>query len=148
MVTQVFDDEIVSASKFRNSQSYWFNVASKRPVTVTIGDNKVVVLSRERVRELFLSRHYLESVVKLCSEIEKGKKGTIYPWLKHLSHEEVKQFQTEFLNNILMSLASDRWDNIEELLEDWKATAEAKQDKEFVEEFKKKVPKNKYIPLK
>ena len=148
MVTHVFDDEIVSASKFRDRQSHWLAVASKRPVTVTTGDNKVIVFNRERVHELYLSRHYLESAVKLCNEIEKGKKSTVYPWLEYFDAEEIKQFQVEYINTILVSIVTDRWDSMGELLGDWEATAETKNNPDVMKALKAKVPKDECVTIK
>ncbi len=148
MITHILNDEIISATKFRNSQSYWLGVASKRPVTVTTGDNKVVVFSRERVRELYLGRHYLESAIKLCNEIERGNKSTVYPWLEYLDAEEIEQFQVEYIDNILASIANDKWENVEELLEDWQATAETKNNPAVMKALKAKARKDDYVTIK
>ena len=148
IVIHVFGDDIISATKFRNSQSYWLGVASKRPVTITSGDNKVIVFNRERVHELYLGRHYLESAIKLCDEIEKGGKSTVYSWLEYLDSKERGQFQVEYINNILISMVTGKWDNIEELLEDWKATAETKNNPDVMKALKAKVRKGEYVTIK
>ena len=148
MTTHVFDDEIVSATKFRIKQSHWLDVAAKRPVTVTVGDNKVIVFNRERIHELYLGRHYLESAVKLCDEIDKNKKITVFPWLECLDAEERKQFQIEYINNVLISIATDKWDNVEELLADWKATAETENNAEAMKALRAKIRKAEYSTIK
>lgn len=148
MVTHVFDDEIITATKFRTRQSHWLSIASKRPVTVTVGDNKVVVFSRERVHGLYLGRHYLEAAVKLCNEMEKGKKSLVFPWLEHLDSVEQEQFRDEFVNNVLTAIVTDKWDKVQELLEDWEATAETKSNPDVMKALKAKVRKGQYITIK
>lgn len=148
MVTRVFDDEIVSATKFRTSQSYWLSVASKRPVTVTTGDKKVIVFSRERMRELYIGRDYLELAVRLYDELERNQKNTILYWLEYLDVEDRKLFIKEFINNILISITTSKWDNVEELLEDWKATAETENNPDVMKALKTKIRKDEYITIK
>ena len=148
MVIRVFDDEIVSATKFRVRQSHWLAVAAKRPVTVTNGDNKVTVFSRERIHELYLGKYYLELAVKFCNEMQKNEKSNIFPWIEYLDSEERIQFSQEFINAVSAAIVTDGWSKIEELLADWKATAETESDTEAMKALRNKVHKDKYVTIK
>lgn len=148
MVTTVFSDEIVNATELRAKQSHWLTIASKRPVTVTYGSRKLTILNREKIRNLFIQAHYMESFVKYCNEVMKGTKSNTFPWTEYLDDEEKKQFYEEFISSIMMAVVTENWEVVETLLEDWKATAETESDEETMKALRTKQASDKYIALK
>jgi hypothetical protein len=148
MVTTAFSDEIVNASNFRDKQSHWLSIASKRPVTVASGDMKVTILNRDMVRNLFLQKYFLELAVQLCGEMASKKDIKTLPWISYLDKEEQKEFRNELLDCVIEAIASNKWNDVEILIEDWKATAETESNKEAMAALRHKVSKDKYIPLK
>ncbi len=148
MVTTVFSDEIVNATELRTKQSHWLTIASKRPVTVTYGSRKLTILNREKIRNLFIQAHYMESFVKYCNEVMKGTKSNAFPWTEYLDDEEKKQFHEEFISSIMMAVVTENWEGVETLLEDWKATAETESDEETMKALRTKQASDKYIALK
>jgi hypothetical protein len=148
MVSTVFYDEIVNATQLRAKQSHWLSVATKRPVTVTYGTRKLTIIDREKIRNLFLQAHYLELFVKYCDEIMKGTKINTFPWLEYLDDEEKRQFRDEYLGSIRAAIVTEHWEDIETLLDDWKATAETNSNEEAVRALKTKEARDKYITLK
>lgn len=148
MVTTVFSDEIVNATQLRAKQSYWLNLASRRPVTVTYGTHKLTILDREKARNLYIQGHHLTLFVKYCNEVMKGAKSSEFPWIDYLDDKEKKQFHEEYINNIMVAIVTEHWDEVENLLEDWKATAETSSNEEIVKALKTKQAPDKYIALK
>jgi hypothetical protein len=148
MDTTIFSDEIVNVSKFRGSQSHWLSVAVKRPVTVTSGDMKVTILNRELVRKLYLQKQYLELAIQFCNEVDTGKDIKTLPWAMYLDKKERKEFRDELLNSVMESITTDNWDNIETIMEDWKATAETEHNEAAMSAINERVSKDKYIPRK
>lgn len=148
MVTTVFSDEIVNATELRAKQSHWLTIASKRPVTVTYGSRKLTILNREKIRNLFIQAHYMESFVKYCNEVMKGTKSNAFPWTEYLDDEEKKRFHEEFISSIMMAVVTENWEVVETLLEDWKATAETESDEETMKALRTKQASGKYIALK
>lgn len=147
MVAHVFDDEIVNATKFRVKQSHWLAVASKRPVTVTSGDLKVTIMNRELIHELYVGKYYLELALKYCNEMQ-NEKSSIFPWIEYLDSKEKMQFHKEFINGILAAVVAGSWDKVEELLADWKATAETENNAEAMKALRNKVRKDEYVTIK
>jgi len=148
MVTTVFSDEIVNATQLRAKQSHWLNMASRRPVTVTYGAHKLTIVNREKIRNLFMQAHYLELFVKYCNEIMKGTRSSVFPWVEYLDDEEKKQFHEEYISSIMMAIITEGWDEVETLLEDWKATAETESDEEFMKVLKTRGRKDEYVDLR
>ena len=148
MVSTLFSDEIVNVSKFRGSQSRWLSMAAKRPITITNGDTKLTVLNRELVKNLYLQKYYLELIVQFCDEVDTGKAFKALPWLTYLDGDEKKEFFTDLMSAIMEAITVDRWDGIEEVIEDWKATAETESNEEAMAAINSKVSKDKYIPRK
>jgi hypothetical protein len=148
MITTMFSDEIVNVSKFRGRQSHWLSIAAKRPITVTNGDTKVTILNRDLVRNLYLQKYYLELAIQFCDELDTGKDIKSLPWVMYLDKKERKEFRDELINSVMVSIATGNWDNIEILIDDWKATAETEQNEAAMTAINSKVSKDKYIPRK
>ena len=148
MTTTVFSDEIVNATELRAKQSHWLAMAAKRPVTVTYGTRKLTILSREKIRNLFIQAHYLELFTSYCNEIMKGMRSSKFPWIEYLDSEERKQFHEEFVNSLMVAVVTDAWDEIETLLGDWRATAETESNPDVMKALKTKVPKEEYVTIK
>ena len=148
MVTTAFSDEIVNATQLRARQSHWLAMASKRPVTVTYGSSKLTILSREKIRNLYIQAYHLELFVKYCNEVMKGTKSTVFPWIEYLDGEEKEQFHKEYVTSIMVATVTEHWDEVEILLEDWRATAETESNPDLMKALKTKVPKEEYVTIK
>lgn len=132
MTALIFSDEIVNASELRNRQKYWLDKASSRPVTITYGSRKLAIIDRESISKLFLQKHYLALTIKYCEEVLTGANSDTFPWLKYLDDEEKGEFHSELINSVSGAIGFDNWDEIEELIDDWKATAETKSNPDVV----------------
>jgi len=148
MVTTIFSDEIVNATELRAKQSQWLTMASERPVTVTYGNRKLTILNREKVRNLFVHSHYLALFAKHCNELIKGTKSDAFPWTEHLDDKEKRQFHEELVSSIMTAVITENWDEVETLLDDWKATAETENNPDLMRALKTKVPKGEYVTIK
>ena len=148
MDTTVFSDEIVNVSKFRSNQSHWLSLAVKRPVTVTNGDMKVTILNRDLVRNLYLQNKYLELVIQFCHEVDNEQDIKVLPWANYLDKEEQREFRDELIKSVMMCITMDNLENLEMLIEDWKATAETAHNEAAMAAINSKVSKDKYIPRK
>ena len=148
MTTVAFSDDIVNASELRSKQKYWFEKASSKPLTVTYGSRKLAIMDREVVHKLFLQKHYLGLVMKYCEEVLRGVDSSTFPWISYLDKEEREEFHNELITNVVKANTTNNWSDVDELLEDWEATAEANQDKGFIKSLEAKVSKGDYIPIK
>jgi hypothetical protein len=142
MVTTLFSDEIVNASELRAKQKHWLAKAYERPITVTNGSHKLTIFNRDKIGKLFLQNHFLSLAVKYCAD------NKAIAWTGYLTEKERDEFRNEFLGAIKMALVNDRWHEVDVLLDDWKATAETKQNKEVMKNLTKKRHKEAYILLK
>jgi len=148
MVTMVFSDKIVNATQLRNSQKKWFDTALSEPVTVTYGTDNLAIYNREKFRNLYRKIYFTELALKICNEMIKGEKSTIIPWMEYLDAEDKKQFHEDLLSGILKATAIDNWDEVEVLLDDWKATADAVHSPEIMRALKTKTPKSELVAIK
>jgi hypothetical protein len=148
MVNSVFFDEIINPTELKRQQRRWLEKASTQPVTVTFGENGLAIVNREVVKNLFAEKHYAELLVRYCQELAESKgKSTVFPWLESLDDEEKKQFHDEFLTTFMKATQDNNWTEMEYLLEDWKATAEAESNPEFVEAWKERGNPEDYVTL-
>jgi hypothetical protein len=147
MVTVAFSDDIVNASELRNRQKYWLERASSKPVTVTCGTCKLAIIDRDEVSNLYLYKHYMDMTIKYCEEVLNNEKSSIFPWLDYLDNEEKEAFHGDLITGIARASVTGNWTDVDDLIEDWQATTEAKQDREFVKTLKVKVPRKEYLPI-
>ncbi len=52
----------------------------------------------------------------------------VFPWLKHLSSEQIEEFYADFFNALERTLQTKDWSILEQLIERWQATAEILAD--------------------
>jgi hypothetical protein len=148
MVNIAFSDEIVNATELRNNQKHWLDMASRIPVTIAYGRHSLAIINRERIARLMAQNHYLEIAVKLYADNTAGKSSDVLPWVEYLDENERREFLQEFINAIKLAIAGDDWDSLENLLDDWRATAETLQDKSAVRALTTRGRRDKYIALK
>ena len=56
----------------------------------------------------------------------------IYPWVANLSKRDRLEFHVRLLSCVVKSIIINDWANLGELLEDWRATAEAAVDPDML----------------
>ncbi len=59
------------------------------------------------------------------------KTEEIFPWLKHLDREDREAFYLELFATIGQALQTGDWQPVQELIEDWQATATILADTEL-----------------
>lgn len=128
MINTLFADEIVNATELRTNQKRWLETACTKPVTVSYGRKQLAIIDREHISKLYKTIYFLELVIKTCEEYEKDQKNKVLPWLEFLSDENQANFHEELLNTALKATLSGDWDTVEELIQDWKATAEVESN--------------------
>ncbi len=125
MVTTFLSDDFINSRELRNNQKHWLEKAYLTPVSIRSGDKKLVLINREQARDAYLINYYAQIVVGFCQERSaESKESKIFPWLKHLQEEQAGQFHKQLLACFNEVIKTKDWIAIEELLDDWKATAE------------------------
>lgn len=148
MINTVFSDEIINPTELKKNQRYWLDKAQRQPVTVKFGDNGLAIVDRELMKNLYAEKKYAELLVKLCEEMKSSLVNiTVLPWANSLPGEEKEKFIKDFLKNFFKAVQNNTWSEIEELLDDWKATAEAWENPEFVEAWGNREKLEDYYPL-
>jgi len=148
MINTVFSDEIINPTELKKNQRHWLTKAQRQPVTVKFGDSGLAIVDRELMKNLYAEKKYAELVVKYCQERTEAKdKSTVFPWLNSLDDEEKKEFHDEFLTTFIKVSQDNNWTEMEYLLEDWKATAEAESNPEFMEAWKNRGNIEDYVTL-
>lgn len=129
MVT-LFNDEIVTATELKARQKMWFEKAWRTPVSVTSGKKKLVIVNRETARQMYAFNYYADLLIRLGRELRANPSGgsAVFPWMTHLNAGEVNEFYDELLAGFEEAAGHNQWDQLEDLLADWQATAEARSN--------------------
>ncbi len=125
MAITFLSDDFINSKELRSNQKHWLERAYLTPVSIRSGDKKLVLINREQARDVYLLNYYAQIVVAFCQERSADEKESkVFPWLKHLRKEQVKQLHKQLLACLNEVIQTKDWLKIEELLDDWKATAE------------------------
>lgn len=148
MVNTMFSDFIVSATDLRKNQKRWLERAYENPITISYGHKQLAIMNREQVGKLYTQKHYAELVLKACDEFVKRQKSDTFPWVEYLSDDEKMQFHSELLTCVMKSIFTGDWTRLEELIQDWKATAETERNPEIVRMLQDKGTPEDYVTVK
>ena len=150
MVTTILSDEVISSTEFRNNQSRWFNKAYVSPISIMNGKKLLVLLNREYAKNMHQLNNYARLVVQFCQEqsIGRGGKSDVFPWVKHLDEKAIAEFHKELLSTFNDALCGGDSSILEEVLNDWEATAKVASNPELSERLMEKDDPSKYVPVK
>lgn len=133
MVSTIFSDIIVSPTDLRKNQKYLLDGAYDKPITVKHGHKQLAILRREQVNHMIMVQYYADLIVRYCQEIHSGeRKSVVFPWMNTLDDEEREEFLNELLVEFRNSIERSNWSRLAQVLDEWKATAEAKRNPEII----------------
>ncbi len=149
MLNTAFEDAIVNATDLRKNQKRWFELAYRKPVTVKFRTGGLAIMNRELVRNLYKATTYTEMAIRFCTERvnPSTQESAVFPWLGSLNIKEKEEFHLKFLDLVLKAFDDDNWSTVEEFLEDWKATADAKSNSVLLKVWRKKGKPEEYVAL-
>ncbi len=147
VIETLFSDQVVNASDLRKNQKQWLEEALKRPVTVNYSRKQLAIMNRDQVRDLFIKVQFAELALAACRNVDKGSILEKLPWLEQLNAEDRARFRDELVNTFLKSSKTGKWDELEDLLSDWKATAETERSPEVVKALKEGETAADYVSL-
>jgi len=147
MVSIVFSDYIVNATDLRKNQKRWLEKACQDPVTISYRHKQLAIVNREQIGRLYTEKYWTELVLKACQEFMKGLKSETFPWVEYLSDEEKTQFHTELLTCAMKSTITGDWVQLEQLIQDWEATAETERHPEIVKALQDEETLEEYVSI-
>lgn len=153
MEKTMFSDEVVRATDLKNRQRYWFNrVRETGGVTIIQGKVADLVLApRQWVAETAEAAAHARTAAQFLREVitleRPPAESAVFPWLSDLDDEEQQEFLREFVDLLARCSTTSGWARMERLLEDWQATAAAKQNPDLLEAWRNHGRSDDYVPL-
>ena len=153
MAKTMFSDEVVLATDLKKKQRYWFDRA-REIGGVTIVQGKVadlVLAPRQKVAEATEAAAHARTAALFLREViplgRKPSESAVFPWLRDLDDEEQQEFLHQFVDLFAHCSTTGDWASFEELLEDWRATAEAHRNPELIEAWHTRGQPEDYVPI-
>ena len=153
MAKMMFSDEVVLATDLKKRQRYWFDRA-RQTGGVTIVQGKVadlVLAPRQRVAAASETALHTRTAAQFLREVitleRPPAESAVFPWLRELDDEEQQEFLHEFVDVFARCSTKGEWAQLEELLEDWQATAEAHRNPELLEAWRTRGRPEDYSPM-
>ncbi len=135
VINTFLSDDVINCTQLRNNQKHWLDRAYISPVSVKSGAKILVLINRDYAKDMYLLNHYAGMILQFCQELnsEQVGKSDVFPWIKHLSEEEIADFYGELLSTFKDITHSRNWLALEEVISSWQATAEAITNPEMLE---------------
>ncbi len=153
MAATMFSDQVVLATELKKKQRYWFDRA-RQTGGVTIVQGKLadlVLVPRQKVavaaQTVFHARTAAQFLRETITLKRPPTESTVFPWLRSLDGAEQESFVSEFIDAFARCSATEDWRPLEELLEDWQATAEAHRNPELLESWRTRGRPDEYISM-
>jgi hypothetical protein len=149
MVTTILSDDVINTSQLRDQMRLWLEKAYIKPVSIMSGKKRLVLLNREHAKDMLLFNSYAKMIIQFCKELKSGvtKKSEVFPWIKYLSEDAISDFHIELLSTFVWVSDSNDWLILDELLDDWKATAEVESSPKLVRALSAKENPAEYVKL-
>jgi len=148
----VFSDEIVQATELKRNQRHWFDRARQvGGLTIVQGKQADLVLAPRAVvaahtRAAYYARlmgqFFLETVGQ-----ERASGSAVFPWLADLDQDDQLVFRRAIARAFADCSATNRWEELDELLEDWQATAQANRNPDLMAAWRSRGRPEDYAPL-
>jgi hypothetical protein len=153
MAKTMFSDEVVLATELKKRQRYWFDRA-RETGGVTIVQGKVadlVLAPRQRVAETAEAAVHARTAAQFLREVitleRAPAESAVFPWLHDLDDEEQREFLREFVDSFAHCSTTGEWVRMDELLEDWQATAAAHHSPELLKAWYTRGRPEDYVPM-
>jgi hypothetical protein len=133
----LFGDDVVQITEFKKRAKTYAERARQRPLTIVQGGvADLALVRRDLVGAALRQHHHLIQAVDLLLSQVTGKPISALAWANDLDAQERATFASQYAAAIQRAEAlghAEAWDAVDELVEDWTATAEALQNPELVD---------------
>jgi len=147
--TVAFSDEIITSSELKRHWSQWIKKAHDHPVTIMYKNDPLALVSRKLINELSKQIYYTYLLVSFSQNYIENRTGrrSALSWAAYLSDRDRRDFFKELLSAYEESYAKDDWSIIQDVLDDWKATAEVERSPELSKALMAEEDPSKYVKL-
>ncbi|MFC1869896.1 hypothetical protein ACFLYE_01335 [Chloroflexota bacterium] len=145
-----FSDDVINSTQLLRNWGKWAARANQHPVTFLYKGDPLTIISRNHIGKLEKKLYYTSLVFMFCQESIEGKidDSSALPWSKYLSKSDRDALFYELINSYKESDAKDDWDIIQNVLDDWKATAEVESSPKLAKALLAKEDPSKYVRIK
>jgi len=145
-----FSDDVINSTQLLRNWGKWAERASQHPVTFLYKGTPLTIISRNHISKLQRKLYYTYLVFIFGQEsIEDNiDKYSSLPWAKYLSKPHRDELFYELLAAYKESDAKDDWDIIQNVLDDWKATAEVESSPVLAKALLVEEDPSKYVEIK
>jgi hypothetical protein len=144
-----FSDDVINSTQLLRNWGKWATRAGQHPVTFLYKGDPLTLISRNHISKLEKKLYYASLVFMFCQESIEGKIGdnSSLPWAKYLSKPHQDALFYELINAYKESDAKDDWDIIQNVLDDWKATAEVESSPRLAKILDEEDNPSKYVKI-
>ena len=145
-----FGDEVINSTQLLRNWGKWATRANRHPVTFLYKGDPLTIINRSHICKLEKKLHYTTLVLMFCQESIEGRisDSPSLPWAKYLNKTHLDALFYELISAYKESEAKDDWDIIQNVLDDWKATAELESNPTLAKSLLAEGDPSKYVQIK
>lgn len=152
MTIGIMIDRIVNPTDLKQHQKDILSqVGDDTYVTIKQPDGEdLAIVNRRQFIDRLRGLQHLTGVMKYLLEVKEGrqKASLQFPWTRYLRDEDLPQLADDLLQTVVLCAETGSWDDLIDLIEGWKATAEAYRNPDLVEALRAKRDPSEYVPWK
>jgi len=144
-----FGDDIINATELKRNWGHWVAQAYDHPITILYKNDHLTLTRRKYISEMSRRMYYTYLVASICRGVMASKDiSHTLSWAAYLNDTDKGNFFTELLNAFEESYAKDDWGIIQDVIDDWKATAEVERSPKLSKALRARGKPSEYVEIK
>lgn len=143
MTNIVYGDYLVTSSELNRRSGQILDTALTTPVTITRNNDSFALVKRDVMTNMANSISVMNSFIELISVIRRVDLGreiessNRFKWVEEFDSEERSELVNEVYSAFLSAKSTDDWDEVRDVIHEWRESAIALASEELGEAFGK-----------
>ena len=143
MSTALYSDCLISSSELNRRSGYVLDTALTKPVTITRNNDSFALLKRELMANMAKGIEQMNNVNQLVNVAYRLSSGqdiessNEFKWVAEFDSKERSELVNEVYEALELSKATDDWDEVKDVIHEWRESAIAIKSNELNKAFGK-----------
>jgi hypothetical protein len=143
MPNAIYSDCIVTSSELNRRSGQILDTALTTPVTITRNNDSFALLRRELMANMAKEIEQMDNFIQLMNVVHRVNSGQKiasnngFKWIEQFDSEERSELVDEVYEALELAKLTDDWDEVRDIIHEWRESAIALSSEELSEAFGK-----------
>lgn len=143
MSNAIYSDYLVTSSELNRRSGQILDTALKTPVTITRNNDSFALIRRELMANMAQEIEQMNNFIQLMNvvhRVDSGQKiesSNGFKWIEEFDSEERSELVDEVYEALELAKLTDDWDEVRDVIHEWRESALALNSDELSEAFGK-----------